>query len=172
MISPDELLQALQKLTPDQIATMLGQNTGRSPIRDRQLDDLTLKPSARDPRPTFYGETDAREFQPITQKPYPKLLWHINTGEEITVRDEHEEKTRGVMWTPVAPVAGPSDPEAVARRLFEALGPEDQAFILEHEHQMRLDTVKRAMAQLTASQAATIVAMPPPNGKRVNGDRH
>lgn len=167
MITRDELLQALQGLPPDQLANLLTDNHGRSPFRERQLTDLTLKPSARDPRPTFFAETDGREFQPIRQSPYPKLLWHVDTHEEITVASQQEEITRGAMWTPTAPMTMPLTPEEMARKLFESLNDADKALIVEHQHQVRLDTVKRALEGLSEGQAAELLAqLMAPKGKQ------
>lgn|SRR5262245_49752785 len=167
MISTQELLQALQQLTPDQIASLLSEER-RSPLRDRQLHDLTLKPSKDDPRPTFFQETDGREFLPIRHSPFPKLLWNRDTGEEVTVKTVHEERELGSHWTTVPPSTAPLDPETYARKLFDALSPDDQAFILEHQRQMRLEQVKKAMGQLSESQAATVLSTlkGPKNGHR------
>lgn len=164
MISTDELLQALQALTPDQIAGLLSQQAGerRSPLRERELTDLTLLPSKDDPRPTFYQETDGREFLPIRQNPFPKLLWHTKTGQEVTVRSAREQKDLGMvgeggLWTDVAPITGPVDPETQARKMFAALSPEDQEFILEHQRQMKLEAVKKMMGLLTEGQQAAVL---------------
>lgn len=168
-ITRDELLQALQDLPPDQVAALVSNNHGRSPFRDRQLTDLTLKPSARDPRPTFYAETDGREFQPITQKPFPKLLWHVETHQEITVGSEQELQTRGAMWTTTPPVTTPLTQEEIAKKLFDSLNPADQALIIEHQHQLKLETVKRALEGLGESQIASLLAQMTPTavaGKR------
>jgi len=164
MISTQELVEALRQLRPDQIAGLLAEEH-RSPVRERQLHDLTLKPSKDDPRPTFYQETDGREFHPIRHSPYPKLLWHTQTKQEITVNTPREEKDRGPLWTAVAPVTIPLDPETQARRLFESLSVEDQAFIVEHQRLMKLEQVKKAMGQLTESQANAVVAAKG-NGKK------
>lgn len=170
MINREELLQALQGLGADQIAHLINMSQ-RSPLRDRQLTDLTLRPSARDPRPTFYAETDAREFQPIKHSDYPRLLWHKDTGQEIRVESEKEERARGASYLRMPPTGlGSCDPEEQARKLFESLSDEDKAFMVEHQHQLRLDAVKKAMAGLTTAQAAAVVAMPVKNGKK-NGDR-
>lgn len=160
MITRDELLQALQQLSPDQLAGLLTDNHGRSPFRDRQLTDLSLKPSARDPRPTFFAETDGREFQPILQRPYPKLLWHVETHEEITVASEHEERARGAMWTATPPVMTPMTVEEMVRRQFDSLSDEDKAFILEHQRQLKLNAITQAMGTLTDSQLAAFVVKP------------
>lgn len=170
-ITRDELLQALQSLPPEQLANLITDNHGRSPFRDRQLTDLSLKPSARDPRPTFFAETDGREFQPITQKPYPKLLWHSETGQEITVATEQEHTGRGAVWTTTPPVMAPLTPEERARKLFESLNPADQAIIIEHQHQVKLDAVKQALEGLGESQIAALLAQVVPAAPASNGKR-
>jgi hypothetical protein len=155
MISTDELVQALRALKPDQVAALLGEEH-RSPLRERQLHDLTLKPSKDDPRPTFFQESDGREFLPIRHLPYPKLLWNKDTGQEITVKNLREEKELGWPWMDTPPRTEPMDPEAYAKKLFEGLSAEDQAFILEHQRQLRLEKVKAAMGILSEKQTANV----------------
>lgn len=167
MITKDELLDALKGLTSDQLAGILAQGHGRSPIRERQLSDLTLLPKADDPRPTFFQETDGREFpnRHLTS-PYPALMWHVETGQEITVWSLAEQQAKGSLWTTTPPNSKPLDPVEHARLLFESLSAEDQAFVLETQRQARLARVTATMGTLTESQAAQAMVAPVKKGKK------
>jgi hypothetical protein len=159
-ISTQDLLEALKGLSPDQLSGILSQASNRSPIRDRQLHDLRLLPTAKDPRPMWVQATDGREFGPEKHSPFPALLWHVETGEEITVQSEAEKQARGAMWTSTPPNTKPLDPEAQARAMFEALSPEDQQFVIEMQRKARMDAVSAAMSALTPSQQAAALGQP------------
>ena len=62
---------------------------GRSPMKPRQLHNLTLLPSATDPRPTFFWSAESpRDTGDLSRTTlYPRLMWHGQTGEEITVEE-------------------------------------------------------------------------------------
>ncbi len=169
MISKEELVEALKGLTPDQLSGILAQGHGRSPLRPRQLTDLRLVPTATDPRPTWVQDTDGREFGVITHLPYPALLWHRETGQEITVHSAKEREERGDMWVTVAPSTVVADPVDAARRMFESLSPEDQAFVLENQRQARIAAVSSAMGALTPTQQVSALdgAKKPGKGKAV-----
>lgn len=167
MISKDELIEALKGLTPDQLNGILAQGYGRSPIRtERQLHDLRLQPTATDPRPLFVPSVDAPRDVIITHSPFPRLLWHRGTGEEITVHSLDEVRLRGADWTDVPPNQAPLDPLEHARQLFEALSPEDQAFVLEHQRKARLDRVNAYLGTLSEHQVAQAMTGEPKKAKK------
>ncbi len=165
MISKDELVDALKGLAPDQLMAILGQGHGRSPMRPRQLTDLRLLPTATDPRPTWVQDTDGREFGVITHSPYPRLLWSLETGQEITVYSEREyQEHPKELWVSTPPNQAPIDPVEHARRMFESLSIEDQLFVLENQRQAKISAVSAAMAVLSDGQQS--VAMRSADGKK------
>ena len=166
MIAKEDLLEALRGLTPEQLSGILAQGHGRSPIKPRQLHDLRLLPTATDPRPTWVQATDGREFGPEQHLPYPALLWHVETGQEITVHSAEERAAKGPMWTTVAPTAVPLDPVEQAKRMFDSLSPEDQQFVLDMQRKARMDAVSAAMSALTPSQQAAAFGQPDEAPKR------
>ncbi len=148
----------LSHFTPEQIASLraaLNADTasGRSPFRPRQLTDLRLLPTKDDPRPTFFWSADPpRDGGDLTRgTPYPRLLWHLDTGEEITVLDlaAHEAKQAEGCWTETAPSAAPVDPLADIEAELAALSPDDRAMIIEAQRQDRLKALQAKMAQLS-----------------------
>lgn len=165
MVSKEELIQALQGLTPEQLSGILSQGHGRSPVSRGPLTDLRRPPTATDPRPVWVQDTDGREFEPITHAPYPALRWHLESGREITVQTAADDRALGKGWTSVPPASGPVDPAEHARQMFESLSPEDQAFVLEQQRQNRLAKVNVLMGTLTESQAAQAMAGVPKKGK-------
>lgn len=156
------LITALQNMSPEQLEGILAQGNGRSPIKPRQLHDLRLMPTATDPRPLFIPSAEANRDMPERHTPYPKLLWHVETGQEITVYDEAEHQAKGEMWTNIPPASQALDPVARAKQMFDALSPEDQALVLEQQRQARIAAVTAAMGGLTVSQAAEALGEPAP----------
>lgn len=162
MISKDELVAALQSLSPDQLAGILAQGHGRSPILPRQLDDLRERPSATNPRPLFIPSVEVPVGTRVTQSEYPKLFWHAETGQEITCRsrEEYQEKySNPKVWVSYPPDTT-VDPEAAFKAMFEGLSDEDKAFVLEYEQQQRQDAIRSAMNALRPSQLASVLSAP------------
>jgi hypothetical protein len=129
------------------------------------LNDLRRLPSAQDPRPLFIPSAEAPIDVQERHLPYPKLLWSLHTGAEITVYDaeEHRAKIAG-DYTEMAPTQVPLDPVARARELFDALNEEDQALVLEAQRQARISAVTAAMGGLSATQAAEAIGAPVKRG--------
>lgn len=160
MISKDELMEALRGLTPDQLSGILSQGYGRSPIKPRQLHDLRLLPKADDPRPLFLPSVDAPRDRPETHSPYPKLLWHTETGQEITVGSLEDEQKKGAAWTSVPPSSKPIDPVEQARLLFESLSEDDQRMVLDLQRKAKIDAANAALASLNPAQLAAAMQVP------------
>lgn len=164
MLSRDDVLTALQNLTPEQLHGILAQGHGRSPIKPRQLHDLRLLPTATDPRPLFIPSAEGSRDVPERHLPYPRLLWHVETGQEITVHSLEEHQAKGEMWISTPPASQALDPVARAKEMFDALSPEDQALVLEQQRQARIASVTAAMGGLTATQAAEALGQPVKRG--------
>ncbi len=164
MLSKDDVMTALSNLTAEQLQGILAQGNGRSPLKPRQLHDLRLAPTATDPRPLFIPSAEGSRDVPERHLPFPALLWHVETGQEITVYDEMEKQAKGEMWTSIPPQSAPVDPVEHAKRMFDSLNDEDKALVLEQQRQVRIARVTAAMGGLTASQADEAVGLPVKRG--------
>jgi hypothetical protein len=52
-------------------------------------------PTATDPRPGFFWSAETpRDFVPQTYQEFPRLMWHQETAQEITVHDRDEAMLR------------------------------------------------------------------------------
>jgi hypothetical protein len=161
MVSTDDLMQALQGLSPEQLSAILAQGHARSPIKPRQLHDLRLAPTATDPRPLFTsGVPEAPRDRPETHSPYPRLLWHRETGQEITVGSAEDHARRGADWTDQPPQSQAIDPVEQARALFESLSEEDRALVLELQRKAKIDAINAALGQLSPGQMASALGQP------------
>jgi hypothetical protein len=148
----------LTQLSPEQVASLKAQlgmpdvdPLGRSPIKPRQLNDLRLLPTADDPRPTFFWSADPpRDAGDLTRTTeFPKLLFHPETGEEITVRAKsHEAEKLAAGYVRVAPVREAPDPVEALRAELEALSPEDRAELFEGQRLARLARLQAKVAAL------------------------
>jgi hypothetical protein len=157
----------LDGFTPEQIAKLRAeldsQTTtadGRSPYRPRQLHDLTLKPTADDPRPTWFMSAEPPR-NAVPQRPaFRQLLWHQETGREITVKsaEELERKIREGygLKPPQAMVLSAADR---AEQLFNALSDDDKALVLEQQRQSKIARATEALAALSADEQANITTV-------------
>lgn len=158
--------QLLGSLQPDQIAALkaaidgLTDTSGRSPFKPRQLHDLRLLPTKDDPRPTFFWSADPpRNAVDLTRTtPYPRLMWHNTTGQEISVSDLSAEQTMTAKGFVVTPPANAEAPDAldVIRQQLDALSPEDRAMIVAAAQKDRLARLQEAMAGLSEEELATL----------------
>lgn len=136
-------------------------DTGRSPLRERQLHDLRLLPTKDDPRPTFFWSAESPRNAPdLSQtKPYPRLMWHGTSGQEVTVKDVDGLAThtaKGFILTPPANAEAP-DPKEALRMAFEALSPEDRATLVAAQKQSRLDTIQAQLAELPEAELDALI---------------
>lgn len=147
---------------------------GRSPMRPRQLNDLRLLPTADDPRPTFFWSAESPRDVDVTKTtPYPRLLWHVESGEEITVLDleAHQAKEAEGCWTETAPSEVPVDPMAAIQAELDALTPTERATVLEAQRQQRLQSLQTKIAALSDRSLETLLgeakaqATPPRRGR-------
>lgn len=160
--------QLLSSLNPDQIAALkaaidtVTDVSGRSPFKPRQLHDLRLVPTKDDPRPTFFWSADApRNAADLTRTtPYPRLMWHATTGQEISVTSAAMEQSKtadGFILTPPANAEAP-DPLDVIRQQLESLSPEDRATLVAAAQKDRLARIQEAMAGLSEEDLAALAA--------------
>lgn len=162
-------MSVLQSLSPEQLAQLrtelnamdLGDGTGRSPIRPRQLTDLRLQPRADDPRPHFEWSADSPRnvsLGPGTE--YPKLMWHQTTGKEITVRSAAEQRQMADVYQLTPPNQAPLDPAERARLEFEALPEEERQIVLDLQRKARIERVHALLNTLPETQFAAVTDLP------------
>ena len=158
----------LDTFTPEQIealraelASVQAQDGTRSPYRNRQLDNLELKPTADDPRPTFFWSAEPPRSRKVERPPFRQLLWHGESGREITVKSEEELQRKireGYELRPRTAVVYTAGERA--EMLFNALSEDDKQMVLEQRRQSRIAKAHEALAALNDEDAATIVATP------------
>lgn len=155
----------LTNLTPDQIASLKAQlastdATGRSPMRPRQLNDLRLLPTATDPRPTFFWSAETpRDYVPHPYQEFPKLMWHLETGEEITVQNAVDERAHADAYgtmPPEHPVA--QTPMDAMRDALDGLTEEERALIIEGQKKERMAAIQAKLAALPADTLEALLA--------------
>jgi hypothetical protein len=132
---------------------------GRSPLRDRQLHDLRLLPTADDPRPTFFWSAEGSRDVQITHTEFPKLLWHGETDVEITVRSREEQEQKlaqGYVLT--APAAVAVDPMADLSDAFAGLTIEEQELIVAAQAKQRRDAITAKLAELSPEALERLLA--------------
>lgn len=167
----------LNGLTPDDLnalKVMLGLSTetepfGRSPLKPRQLTDLRILPKADDPRPTFFFSAEPpRHGVDLTRTtPYPRLMWHSTSGEEITVANAKAEATyttQGFVLTCPGNAAAP-DPAEQVREMLASLSPEDRKTVLMAAHASKLEKVQAMAADLTREELDALMASLEPKRK-------
>ena len=158
----------LSMFTPEQLQALKAQLdtmtdvSGRSPFRDRQLHDLRLLPTATDPRPTFFWSAESpRHAIDLTKTtPYPRLMWHADSGEEITVDSRAAEQTmtaQGFILTAPSDLP-PPDPLDALRAALGQLSEADQRVILEAAQQDRKMALQAQLAALPDEQLAALLA--------------
>ncbi len=147
----------LAQLTPDQLLALkqqldgLTDSSGRSPIRPRQLTDLRLLPTKDDPRPLFISSAEApRDGRDLTKTtPYPKLMWHQDTGTEITVYSSAEERQMSDIYTLTAPAHRVLEPMDALKLELDSFSEEDRALILNAQKQTRIAELQAKLAGLS-----------------------
>ncbi len=151
----------LEMFTPEQLAELrsLTDTSGRSPIRPRQLDDLTLPPTKDDPRPTFLWSAESPRNAGDLRKvsAFPALMWHKVTGQEITVKDADEKATKTAFYTDVAPMAVVKEPMQEMQDLLDGLSDEDRALVLEAQKQQGMEALQERLAGLSEEQLAALL---------------
>ncbi len=137
--------------------------TGRSPLRDRQLHDLTLLPTADDPRPTFFWSAEKPRNEQIGPgTPYPRLLWTAE-GVEVTVHtaDEHKNlNAQGYLdQCPADVVINLMDE---LQMQFEALPEEDRNLLIAAQKRDRIAKLQAQFAELPEDKLNALLAQVQP----------
>jgi len=164
----------ITSLSPDDLNALraalgiAGDTFGRSPVRERQLHDLTLLPTATDPRPTFFWSAEKPRNDPPQRAPFARLMWDGTTGREITVRSPEELATytaKGFVLTAPGNAEAP-DPADAVRAALEALSPEDRKTVLMAAQTARLARVQEMAAGLSESDFEQLLASMEPTKRR------
>lgn len=140
---------------------MLGNPSGRSPLRPRQLHDLTLPPTKDDPRPTFFWSVEKPRNdggESMRTHEFPKLMW-TPEGVEITVHSKAEQATHAADgYQLVAPAGLVIDPMDEIQAQWDAFSPEDKALILDAQRKERIKLMMEKLSTLPEERLAAIVA--------------
>ena len=167
----------LASLDPNQLAALkaavagLTDTSGRSPFRPRQLHDLTLPPTADDPRPTFFwSAVKPRNVGDLSKTtPFPRLLWHVKTGKEITVgqADASAKANEAAMaaaaaegYTLTAPPSyAEKPPMENVRDLLDGLSAADRDLVLKGAHATKLQRIQDALLGLSDAEREELAAV-------------
>lgn len=147
----------LNSLTPEQLSDLkrkldgLTDTSGRSPIRPRQLHNLTLLPTATDPRPLFVPSAEQpRDYVAGPPKYYPKLMWHRDTEDEITVHSYEEEQQKLAEYkleAPAAPIVLNNADQI--RAALDTLTDEERNLVIKAQKDERIAKLKDRLAGLS-----------------------
>ncbi len=146
MEATPELLEQIRALVESgQIGSLVDPRL----MPSRQLDDLRNGPfDPKNPKPSFFIHDVPPDLLRNNMQtfPYPRLLWAPN-GVEVTVKDlKAHRQLVAEGYSEVAPNLAPETAEDKAKREFDLLSAEDQAFVLEQVESHRKDRLA-ALAQ-------------------------
>ncbi len=155
----------LTALTPDQLVALkqqldgLTDASGRSPIRPRQLHNLTLLPTKDDPRPLFIPSAEApRDGRDLTKTTeFPKLMFHRDTGTEITVYSSGEQRQMSDLYDLVAPAGRVMEPMDALKYELDSFSAEDRALIIDAQKQTRIAGLQAKLAGLSEEALARLL---------------
>ncbi len=153
------------EFTPEQIAEIqqlinqgLISPNGRSPIRDRQLTNLTLVPTATDPRPLFIPSAEVpRDTKPQVYTKWPSLRWKPN-GEEVRVKDALALAALGDGYLDYPPHLQPLDPMAGMTEALAALTEKERDVIVSTQRDLRMKKLQEQLSQMSESDLETVLA--------------
>jgi hypothetical protein len=168
----------LSSFTVEQIAALKSQldaitsTDGRSPFKSRQLTDLRLLPTKDDPRPTFFMSAEApRNAGDLTRTTlYPRLMWHGETGAEITVTDARSftaHLERGYVELPPFEIV--LDPMDALAAQIDALSADDREALIESQRQDRIGAMRQKLAALSEDKLAILLGQAEAPAKRGPG---
>lgn len=165
---PPELLAQFQEAINSGQLT-IGNPSGRSPMKPRQLHNLTLLPTAEDPRPTFFWSAlpprDGVDLTRTTE--FPKLMWHGQTGTEIAVTSRDDQQAHLSMgYILHAPAGLVVDPMDAIRAAWDALSAEDQVLLVEAQKQDRINALRAKLSQLEPDKLEALLASAEPKAKK------
>lgn len=134
--------------------------SGRSRFPKRQLDDLTLLPTKDDPRPTFFWSAEQpRGVDTRRTTLYPALLWHPETGAEMTVTDAKtytDYVAQGYLSHPLFDVQ--HDPMDLLAAQLDALSEQDRAALIESQRMDRIAALRAQLVALPEDKLAALLA--------------
>ena len=137
--------------------------SGRTSIRPRQLHDLRMLPTKDDARPTFFWSAEPpRNAGNLTRPgPFVALLWHKETGQEITVSDRKVYETYtapGSVYVTYPPFAVEVDPMDALAAQIDALSEGDRAALIEAQRQDRIAAMRKKLGELSEEKLAILLA--------------
>lgn len=153
-----------------QLRQLLGLNEGLgssllgplSPMKPRQLHDLRLLPTKDDPRPTFFWSAESpRDHAVGPGTPFPRLMWHKVTNQEITVKNQRELDTREEDYTVDPPEMGPIDPQQELAELMAQLSESDRKLLMESMQQTRVDSIRKQLDALSPAALDDVLGRVP-----------
>ena len=155
----------MDALTPEQmqqIQRMINEGlispSGRSPIRDRQLHDLRLVPTATDPRPLFVPSAEApRDAKPYVYTKWPSLRWHKETGEERLVSNARESDALGADWGEEPHHMKPADPLAGVQEALAVLTESERDAIMNNQQDLRTKRLVDQVSTLSHADLETVM---------------
>ena len=161
---PPDLLASIQEALNNGTLT-LGSPGARSPLRPRQLHDLRLMPTKDDPRPTFFWSAEAPrnavDLARVTE--FPKLLWHGDSGQEVTaISGEEQARYLSMGYQFTAPSAMVIDPMDVIRAEWERFSPEDQAAIVASQQKDRIAAMVARLSTLPEDRLEALLTTAAP----------
>ena len=156
----------ITQFTPEQLIALKAQldgltdTSGRSPLRPRQLHDLRLLPTKDDPRPLFIPSAEApRDGRDLTKTTeYPKLMWHRDSGEEITVYSSAEERQMSDIYNKVAPENVVLAPMDALKLELDSFSEEDRKLIIDAQKQTRMQALQEKLASLSDEARERLLA--------------
>lgn len=152
-----EDLQQLKTLLAD-----MPDANGRSPMKPRQLHDLRLLPTKDDPRPTFFWSAETpRDHVVGPGKPFPRLMWHRVTNQEITVKSASEMELKLAEFTMDPPEMGPIDPQQELADLMAQLSDADRQLLLDSMQQTRMAAIQKQLDALSPDALADVLGRVP-----------
>ncbi len=133
--------------------------TGRSPLRERQLHDLTMLPTADDPRPTFFWSAEKPRNEQIGPgTPYPRLLWTAE-GVEVTVHSSEEHRRMVAQgYLEQCPADVVIDVMDQIRQQFDALPEEDRKLLIAAQRQDRIAKLQAQMVEMPEDELNAMLA--------------
>lgn len=162
-ITPQDLLEALSGMTPDQRQQLLDLSRPKLNVVPGPRTHLRQMPSDTYAAPHFTHETVWRD-ELANGSEYPRLLWSAK-GQEVTAHDASEEgllMTKG--YTRERP--GAADPVDALKALYDGLSDEDKAYMREFEQKQRRAALEAALGGLTPDQIASVSSVPVKKGAR------
>jgi hypothetical protein len=154
----------LSNLSPEQIAQLravLGTTDAAAGARSpawKPLSDMRPPTTAKGRlnRPHFEWSADPDGMTVIPD--YPTLYWD-GAGIEHRVESAEADATTPATWKPYPPSkAAIVDPLVKAQAEFDALSPDDQAFVIQAQKKARLNKLHEMMAGLSDKDLATLTA--------------